>query len=219
MVLHSSLWLVGVLAFSVGILFWIRPSWIENMKTHVFEWAQQYPSLERLVPQEDTQKRTVAMDLKALPAAQAAVAQWLGQKYRVAPEPLAVLVAEAHQLSIQHKMPAHLILAVMAVESGFHPYIQSAAGAQGLMQVMTEIHAKRYEVYGGTYAAFDPVANMRVGVHVLADCIRIKGNLTEGLRYYLGGNSVTEDGGYVAKVMAEQERMDGVAGGASVPFY
>jgi hypothetical protein len=54
-------------------------------------------------------------------------------------------------------------------------------------------------------------------VHVLADCIRLKGGLNEGLLYYLGGSNVTEDGGYVAKVLAEQDRMDAVAGGANLP--
>lgn len=218
LVLHSSLWLLGVLSLGLALLLWIRPFWLQDLQADLLEWAQAHPALEWLVPQEDTHKRAVAMDLQTLPAPQAAVANWLAQKYRVAPEPMAALVFEAHALSKKHKMPAHLILGVMAIESGFHPYVQSAAGAQGLMQVMTGIHAKRYEVYGGTRAAFDPVANMRVGVHVLADCIRLKGGLHEGLLYYLGGNNVTDDGGYVAKVLAEQERMDAVAGGATVPL-
>jgi soluble lytic murein transglycosylase-like protein len=102
----------------------------------------------------------------------------------------------------------------MAIESSFHPYVQSQAGAQGLMQVVTEIHAKRYEAYGGRLAAFDPIANVRVGVAVLADAIKMRGGSTEeGLKFYLGGYALTEDGGYVAKVLAEQAQLDSVAAG------
>jgi hypothetical protein len=42
--------------------------------------------------------------------------------------------------------------------------------------------------------------------------------LEDGLRFYLGGDAVTEDGGYVAKVQAEQARLDQVAAGVSVPI-
>jgi len=58
-------------------------------------------------------------------SAQAAVAEWLGSKYRVAPEPVAALVVEAYEVAPKVKLPAHLILAVMAIESSFHPYVQS----------------------------------------------------------------------------------------------
>jgi soluble lytic murein transglycosylase-like protein len=60
-------------------------------------------------------------------------------------------------------------LAVMAIESNFHPYIQSKVGAQGLMQVMPKVHAQRYEEFGGKLAAFDPITNLRVGVSVLVE--------------------------------------------------
>lgn len=166
-------------------------------------------------------QRATATELDQLPLPQARVAQWLGRKYRVAPEAVAALVAESHRLAASSKLPAHLILAVLAIESNFHPYIQSEAGAQGLMQVMTRIHAKRYEAFGGPQAAFDPLINLRVGVQVLQDCIKLKGgSVDDGLRFYLGGDAVGgedgEDGGYVAKVRAEQARLDAVAAGRAV---
>jgi soluble lytic murein transglycosylase-like protein len=167
---------------------------------------------------ENTAERATAVDLNALPQSQAAVAQWLGRKYKVAPEPLAALVAEAHVLSKKSKLPPHLILAVMAIESNFHPYVQSQAGAQGLMQVVTGIHAQRYEAYGGKLAAFDPISNLRVGVGVLSDAIKLRGgSIEDGLKFYLGGYELTEDGGYVAKVLAEQALLDQVAAGVIVP--
>jgi soluble lytic murein transglycosylase-like protein len=111
-----------------------------------------------------------------------------------------------------------LILAIMAVESSFNPFAQSAVGAQGLMQVMTRVHDAKYEAFGGTHAAFDPVTNVRVGVQVLKECIQRAGGLEAGLRYYVGAANLDEDGGYVGKVLAEQGYLRQVAGGRGVPF-
>lgn len=147
------------------------------------------------------------------------VSEWLASKYRVAPEHMAALVLEAYRLSQQTRLAPHLILAVAAIESNFHPYIQSEAGAQGLMQVMPRIHSKRYEAYGGSLAAFDPVMNMRVGATILQDFIRIRGgSVDEGLKAYLGGFSIDEDGGYVDKVRSEAARLDRVAAGEALPI-
>lgn len=217
-VTHSGLAMVGMTAAAVVLALWWHPSWLQQAEVGVFNWLRERQVLISWLP-ENTADRATAVNLQDLPRAQAAVAVWLGQKYKIAPEPLAALVAEAHVLGKRHKLAPHLILAVMAIESNFHPYVQSHAGAQGLMQVMTAIHAKRYEAYGGKLAAFDPITNLRVGVSVLADSIKLKGgSLDEGLRFYLGGDAVTEDGGYVAKVLAEQARLDQVAAGVNVPI-
>ena len=86
------------------------------------------------------------------------------------------------------------------------------------MQVVTGIHAQRYEAYGGKLAAFDPISNLRVGVGVLSDAIKLRGgSIEDGLKFYLGGYELTEDGGYVAKVLAEQAFLDQVAAGVNVP--
>jgi soluble lytic murein transglycosylase-like protein len=50
------------------------------------------------------------------------------------------------------------------------------------MQVMTDVHADKYQHFGGSYAAFDPVTNLRVGVKVLQECIARAGSLLGGLR-------------------------------------
>lgn len=216
-VTHSGLAMVGLSAAAVVVALWWHPNWLRMAESELFNWLRDRQVLISWLP-ENTAERATAVNLQNLPRAQAAVALWLAQKYKIAPEPLAALVAEAHVLSKRHKLAPHLILAVMAIESNFHPYVQSHAGAQGLMQVMTGIHAKRYEAYGGKLAAFDPITNMRVGVSVLADAVKLKGgSVEEGLKFYLGGDAVTEDGGYVAKVLAEQVRLDQVASGMTVP--
>lgn len=218
-VTHSGLAMLGVLVSIVVLALWVKPDWLNAAEHQAYRWLRERQVLISWLP-ENTAERATAVELKDLPADQAAVAQWLGRKYRIAPEPLAALVAEAHVLSRQYKLSPYLILAVMAIESGFHPYAQSSAGAQGLMQVMTEIHIQRYAEHGGRMAAFDPIANMRVGADVLAYCIRTKSGVVEdGLRYYLGAAETSDDGGYVAKVLLEQDRLTQVGAGVkNVPL-
>ena len=217
LVTHSSLAMLGLSVAALVLALWWQPAWLHATENAVFNWLRERNVLVSWLP-ENAAERATAVDLASLPPAQAAVAEWLAAKYRVAPEPVAALVVEAHAVAPKVKLPAHLILAVMAIESSFHPYVQSHAGAQGLMQVMGGVHARRYDVYGGGQAAFEPAVNLRVGAEVLADAIKLKGgSLEAGLRFYLGGDAVTEDGGYVAKVLAERARLDQVAAGLKVP--
>src|SRR5574337_106444 len=77
---------------------------------------------------------------------------------------------------------------------------------------MTRVHTDKYEGFGGQLAAFDPVANLRVGVKVLQECIARAGSLEGGLRYYVGAANLPDDGGYAAKVLAEHFRLRQIAG-------
>jgi hypothetical protein len=151
-----------------------------------------------------------------LPKQQAKVAFWLSRKYRVAPEPVGALVAEAFEIGERAKLDPTLILAIMAIESRFNPFAQSPVGAQGLMQVMTRVHTDKYENFGGKLAAFDPLTNLRVGAKVLQDCIKRAGSIEGGLRLYVG--AVTTDGNwYVDRVIAEHLRIQSVALGKPMP--
>ncbi|MDI9232823.1 transglycosylase SLT domain-containing protein [Limnohabitans lacus] len=218
LVTHSGLAMVGLGVAAFVLALWVKPDWLHASEERLFDWLRERQVLVSWLP-ENAAERATALNVQDLPPRQAAVATWLARKYRVAPEPVAALVAEAYVLAKKYKLEPHLILGVMAIESNFHPYIQSQAGAQGLMQVMTGIHAKRYEAYGGNLTAFDPITNMRVGVAVLWDAIKLKGgSVDDGLKFYLGGDAVFEDGGYVAKVRAEQARLDQVAAGVNVPL-
>ena len=213
---HSGLAMVGlVVVLGMGVALF-RPDILAQTESTVYEWLRSRQVSLWWEPQ-NTADRAIATDLKDIPRKQAAVAAWLATKYRVAPEPVAALVAEAYVLSETTKLKPHMILAVMAIESSFHPYIQSQAGAQGLMQVMTDIHIKKYDKYGGKLAAFDPLTNLRVGTQVLQEYIRLRGGVVEdGLLSYLGGDALQSDTGYVAKVLAEQARLDQVAAGQKV---
>ena len=163
--------------------------------------------------------RAMASNPKDLPKQQASLAFWLSRKYGVAPEPLSVLVAEAFEIGKRAKLDPTLILAIMAIESGFNPFAQSPVGAQGLMQVMTNIHHEKYDNFGGKLAAFDPVTNLRVGVKVLQECIARAGSIEGGLKYYVGAANLEDDGGYAGKVLAEHARQLGVVSGKAISPY
>jgi len=162
--------------------------------------------------------RATAADPRGLTKQQAAVAQWISRRYKVAPEPISRLVQEAWTVGQRASLDPTLILAVMAVESSFNPFAQSTVGAQGLMQVMTSVHDDKYQAFGGNHAAFDPVTNLRVGVQVLKECIARAGSVEAGLRFYVGAALLESDGGYAGKVLAEQDRLKQVAMGKVVPL-
>jgi hypothetical protein len=173
--------------------------------------------LEQELVEPDAVIRATASDPKELNRQQAAVAQWLSRRYRVAPEPISRLVQEAWHVGARAGLDPMLILAIMAVESSFNPFAQSSVGAQGLMQVMTKVHDEKYVAFGGVHAAFDPVTNLRVGVQVLKECISRAGGLEAGLRFYVGAANLADDGGYAVKVLSEQNNLRLVASGKAVP--
>ena len=164
----------------------------------------------------DAIQRATAANPAELNRQQSAVAFWIARRYNVAPEPISRLVQEAWVVGKRVGMEPTLVLAVMAVESGFNPFAQSHVGAQGLMQVMTRIHHDKYAIFGGQNAAFDPVTNLRVGVQVLVDCVRRAGSLAGGLKHYVGAANMADDGGYAAKVLAEAAYLKQVAAGQKV---
>jgi hypothetical protein len=145
------------------------------------------------------------------------VATFLARRYRVAQEPVSELVKAAFDTGHEVGLDPLLLLAVMAIESGFNPYAESGVGAKGLMQVMSTVHSDKFRYFGGQSAALEPLANIKVGALVLKDCIARGGSLPGGLRLYVG-SSTQDDGGYGAKVMAERSRLRDVARGRKVPI-
>ena len=218
---HNGFALLGLLVAFGVITMTARPDLREAGEVKLMGWLQErrIAVLGPPAPEVEIEvvDRPTASDPKDLPKQQAAVAYWLSKKYRVAPEPLSALVSEAYDIGRRAKLDPTLILAVMAIESGFNPFAQSAVGAQGLMQVMTKVHTDKYENVGGHMAAFDPLTNLRVGVKVLQECIARAGSVEGGLRYYVGAANIEDDGGYAGKVIAEHLRLQQVANGRAAP--
>ena len=219
---HNSFALLGLAVVFGVITLTARPDLREAGEFKLMTWLQERRDVAIGFTEPEAIDRATAANPKDLPKQQAAVAFWLSRKYNVAPEPLSVLVAEAFEIGQKARLDPTLILAVMAIESGFNPFAQSPVGAQGLMQVMTQVHQQKYENFGGKLAAFDPVTNLRVGVKVLQECIARAGSVEGGLKYYVGAANLESDGGYAGKVIAEHSRLLAVVGGrgaAPSPFH
>lgn len=220
-VAHNTLALLGLVAVAVLVFGLGRAEIRSQVEATALEWLQtrqeardgSQNDLIAEVAEPSAVARATATDLKQLPKAQANLAGWIARRYRVAPEPVAALVQEAWAMGTRAGLDPTLILAIVAVESSFNPFAQSAVGAQGLMQVMTRVHDEKYQAFGGTRAAFDPISNLRVGVQVLKECIARAGSLHEGLKYYVGAALSETDNGYVTRVLAEQQQMRSVADG------
>ena len=216
---HNSLALLGLAVAFAVIALVARPDLRQSGESQLSNWLQiRQNEILGMKVEVDAVERATAADPKDLPKQQAAVAYWLSKKYHIAPEPLSALVIEAYEAGARAKLDPTLVLAVMAIESGFNPFAQSPVGAQGLMQVMTAAHRDKFDSFGGKLATFDPVTNLRVGVKVLQDCIARAGSIEGGLRFYVGAANNESDDGYSGKVLAEYGRLQQVAAGRSVPL-
>lgn len=216
--IHNSFALLGLAVLFATIALVARPELRREGEVQLMDWLQNRQSESAgIEPEPEAVERATAAHPHDLPKQQAAVAFWLSRKYRVAPEPVSALVMEAYEIGRRIDIDPLLLLSVMAIESSFNPFAQSPVGAQGLMQVMTRVHGDKYEAFGGKLAAFDPVANLRVGALVLQEYIRRSGSIEGGLRIYVGAANLPDDGGYAAKVLAEHSRLVQVAAGRAVP--
>jgi hypothetical protein len=216
---HNSMAVVGLSAFFFVVALSVRPDLRTITEAKLVSWLQERQDEEMgLEASTEAVDRATAADPRDLPKQQANLAYWLSKKYRVAPQPLSALISEAYDIGPIIDVDPTLILAVMAVESGFNPFAQAHVGAQGLMQVMTSTHQDKYQGFGGTMAAFDPVANLRVGAYVLKDHIQRAGSVSGGLKLYVSAVNPQGDSAYVNKVLSEQGRLQQVAKGLKVPL-
>ena len=199
-VTRHSLALVGLTVLAVVLTFAARPS----LQTSASEWL-----MGLLTSRQD---EPLAQTVQELLPEQAKVTHWLSRKYKVAPQPLSTLVAEAWQLGQLSQLPPTLILAVVAVESGFNPFARGTQGGMGLMQIEPAAHEDTLNQFGGRLAAFDPVTNMRIGARLLQASIRQGGSVEEGLRQYSRSSGQSNESGYVERVLAEQKQLERVAG-------
>ncbi len=224
---HNTLMMVGFFVVAAGAYLYLHPQSVLSLERNVVQWV----SARRMAMQELQSLGQRAADmgpgistadaavlepqpLPPLQPAQLAVADWLARRYSIAPAAMRELVAGAWAAGRQEHLDPTLILAVMAVESSFNPYAQSAVGATGLMQVMAKVHRDKFAPYGGARASLDPLTNVRVGAVVLRDAIDRGGSLQAGLRMYVGASSVASEGGYANKVLAEQARLQQVLASA-----
>lgn len=170
------------------------------------------PAAEAATPAKSQEQiKVAATDLQ-----QQRVTEWLSKRYRVAGDATNMLVSAAYLTSKEIKLDPLLILAVVAIESRFNPFAESAVGAQGLMQVMSKVHREKFEEMGGTRAALNPVANIKVGSLILKEYVTSSGSIEAGLKRYVGAGNMDTDFGYAAKVLGEYDRLKAVATGKRI---
>jgi hypothetical protein len=145
------------------------------------------------------------------------IARFIAMRYRVGVDATSQFVYHAYRAAREVKIDPMLVLAVMSVESSFNPRAQSTAGAQGLMQVLTRVHAEKFVPFGGVPAAFDPVANIRVGSVILKEYLTREGSVEGALKSYVGAALADHDGGYGMKVLSARERIAAAAAGKPIP--
>ncbi len=136
-----------------------------------------------------------------------ATVDYLSRKYRVAATAIEPLMLAAQTAGARTGLDPMLLVAVMAIESGFNPIAESPMGAQGLMQVIPRFHQDKLDAFSGNNSLLDPAVNIHVGALVLQEYIRRTGSLEAGLQQYAGAAS-DEEGIYAAKVLAEKQRIE-----------
>lgn len=236
--MHHMIMVLGIVAIVAwGVLF-VHPDIADRLKAlSPFAEAEEQeqleveaPSLANLMtasgkpaaqPAALPIENVVTTDTKALAVSrqQQWVTAWLAKKYRVATDATNMLVSATYLTADEVKIDPLLILAVMAVESGFNPFAESPVGAQGLMQVMSKVHHDKFQELGGIKAALNPVANIRVGAQILKDYVTRGGSVEAGLKLYVGAADSESDYGYGARVLAEYRRLKEVSAGKKVPTF
>lgn len=215
---HHSLAAVGLGIAAALVLAWSQPALRAAVEAHTLGWLQErqdarteprLPAAPGEAP--EALARVTATEPSSLTGEQAAVAEWIAKRYRIALEPVSRLVLEAWSIGPRAGLEPTLILAVAAVESAFNPFAQGSGGAKGLMQVVAHAHLEKFEPLGGLRAAFDPVSNLRVGALVLKESISEAGSVEGGLLAYMGANSTSQQTSYPQRVLGEQSQLQQAA--------
>lgn len=137
---------------------------------------------------------------------QRALAEFIARRYRVAEVASAVFVSAAYRVGRELSVDPLLILAVMAVESGYNPVAESSMGAKGLMQIIPKYHPEKLLEHGGEHALLDPEVNIEVGAQVLREYLRRFGALEAALQKYAGAFD-EPTARYSGRVLAEKARL------------
>ncbi|MYM26141.1 transglycosylase SLT domain-containing protein [Duganella sp. FT135W] len=226
---QHTLTIVGVTALVVMAVLFVRPDLVKALS----DGLNRVPGAEVVAvtapPLDALMEAPAAVTVSTAPLSaeekallgtekqQKWVTTWLSKRYRVAGDAANMLVSTAYLTAREIKLDPLLILAVMSIESGLNPFAESPMGAQGLMQVMSKVHHEKFQDMGGTQAALNPVANIRVGSLILKDYVTRGGSVEAGLKSYVGAAAFESDDGYGTRVLAEYNRLKQVSAGKKVP--
>lgn len=203
-ILSSRFLPIALVAFSLGYLA------SEADKKEVSQ-----PEKVQAVVVGKTDEEVKAFDLAAvkMPNAKDHVSAYVNRSFRVPMAMAREIVDLTVSMGEVRDLDPLLILAVIGTESSYNPKARSGVGAEGLMQVMTSVHADKFEALGGVEKAFEPYANIVVGTEILQYLIRRTGSVRGGLKWYCGAANMKNDGGYADRVFNELSRLQVAAVG------
>lgn len=174
--------------------------------------TEKAPEAEKAVAQAE-EKPEPEVYVKGSPRHEVAV--YINRSFRVPLREARQITDWAVEIGEARDLDPLLILAVIGTESSYRPNARSGAGAEGLMQVMTKVHAEKFKAFGGVEAAFDPYANIVVGTDILIGLIKRTGSVGNALKWYCGAANHNTDYGYAARVLKEHGLLSVAAKGDS----
>lgn len=205
---RHSLAMFGLGLVCLALTFTTRPDLQQRATESLSEWVN-IPGLNAALEafRLDAAERSTALYLRDLPPEQLALAYSLRNRYRVAAEPLGAIIQQAWTLQDELQLPATLLLAVAAIESGFNPFALGAQGTLGMMQIDPQAEAPQLQAFGGRLAAFDALTNLKIGARVLQRETAAAGNLEEAVQRYGAISGHSADTQYVQRVLGEHQRL------------
>lgn len=129
---------------------------------------------------------------------------------------LTIIVQDAVASAEESSVSPFILLAIISHESNFQPMVRNKSGATGLMQIIINVHKKRFEQYGGIQKVYLPEVNIRIGAAILSECIGIMKSVRGGLNCYAGTVN-RDDKGFVNFVLKEAIMVKKIATRLIVP--
>lgn len=192
----------GVAVCALGLAMWLQPG--QGRAVLASAWSAQETASS--APEWGSVSDPVEESVELSPSAQS-VANYISRAYNVKLDTAEKLTNYALQIGSGFDIDPMLILAVVATESSFNPAARSSVGAEGLMQVMTDLHSHQFDAFGGPDAALRPYPNMLVGTNILKKLIQRTGSVRAALKWYSGAANHRSDFGYSARVLKERSRL------------
>lgn len=127
-------------------------------------------------------------------------------KFKVDPAHANHVVSSAMQTANQTGLPPTLLLAVIAVESGFNAAAKNG-GARGLMQIIPFWHKDKVKEIGGPAELMKVDKNIAAGSAILKEYIDRNGSVLQGLVRY---NSSTRAKEYSEKVLKQKNGFEAI---------
>ncbi len=117
-----------------------------------------------------------------------ALSRDIARRFKVSETEARTITRQAFAAAREHGVEPMLVLAVVAVESGYQSdAVNPASGAMGLMQVLAKWHPEKIQRIGGESQLLAINANLDVGTAILAEYLRReRGDVDGALRRYSG---------------------------------